>query len=262
MAQPQPRPPRPYYEDAWVRLYQADAGDLAFLGADTVDLIVTSPPYNLEVGYNTHRDDMPYPDYLACVRRWARSLYHVAAVGGRACVDVPLDTNRGGKRPIYADYVAAFLAAGWQYHTTIVWNESNISRRTAWGSWLSASAPFVTAPVEMIAVFYKARWRRPPAGRTSTIARDDFLEWTLGLWTFHGEQPRKVGHPAPFPEELPRRLIQLYAFAEDLVLDPFCGSGTTCVVAKSLGRRCIGVDIDPDYLARAAQRCARQPAPG
>jgi len=137
---------------------------------------------------------------------------------------------------------------GWTYQTSIVWNEQNISRRTAWGSWLSPSAPFVTAPVEMIAVFYKDSFRRPAKdGRRGDITRDEFLAWTLGMWTFAGANPRRVGHPAPFPEELPRRLIKIYSYPEDLVLDPFSGSGTTLVAAKRLGRNSLGVEINPKF---------------
>ena len=159
-----------------------------------------------------------------------------SADGARACINIPLDSNKGGKRAIYADYLRIFQAVGWTYQTSIVWNEQNISRRTAWGSWLSPSAPFVTAPVEMIAVFYKGTFRRPPTdGRRGDITRDEFLAWTLGMWTFAGANPRRVGHPAPFPEELPRRLIKLYSYPNDLVLDPFAGSGTTLVAARKLG---------------------------
>ena len=135
------------------------------------------------------------------------------APGGRACINIPLDSNKGGKRAIYADYLRIFQDVGWTYQTSIVWNEQNISRRTAWGSWLSPSAPFVTAPVEMIAVFHKGSFRRPATGgRRGDITRDEFLAWTLGMWTFAGANPRRVGHPAPFPEELPRRLIKLYSY--------------------------------------------------
>lgn len=245
----------PCFQDERVTIYQADSTDLACLEDASVDLVVTSPPYNLDVSYNGYRDAMPYEQYLEWVGRWSAALLRVARPGGRACVNVPLDSNKGGKRAVYADYVRRFVAAGWSYQTTIVWNEQNISRRTAWGSWLSPSAPFVTAPVEMVPIFYKASWRRERADRTADIERDEFLAWTLGTWSFQGENPARVGHPAPFPPELPRRLVKLYSFVEDTVLDPFLGSGTTCAVAKQLGRRSIGVEIDPAYCAQAAERC-------
>jgi site-specific DNA-methyltransferase (adenine-specific) len=252
----------PYYRDEGLAIYCADSTDLAVLEDGSVDLVVTSPPYNLDVAYDGYRDALPYERYLEWVGRWAAALWRVAVDGGRVCINGPLDSNKGGKRAVYVDYVEAMRGAGWTYQTTIVWNEQNISRRTAWGSWLSPSAPFVTAPVEMVAVFHKGPWRRAPDGRGTDLTRDEFLEWTLGVWTFPGESPQRAGHPAPFPEELPRRLIKLYSYVGDVVLDPFLGSGTTCRVARRLGRRAIGVDIDPGYCARAAASCGAEAPAG
>ncbi len=246
--------PKKMFSDGLASVYCADSCELSFLEPASVQLIVTSPPYNLDMAYLGYRDDVPYEGYLNWVGTWAAELLRVAACGGRACINIPLDSNKGGKRSVYADYVRVFMAAGWKYHTTIVWNEQNISRRTAWGSWMSPTAPFVTAPVEMVVIFYKEAWARKRGDLTSDIERDEFLEWTLGMWKFAGENPSRVGHPAPFPLELPRRLIKLYSFVEDLVLDPFAGSGTTCVAASALGRRSVGVDIDPHYCEVARHR--------
>jgi site-specific DNA-methyltransferase (adenine-specific) len=243
--------PQPVYDDALARVLRGDSARLieAHAQAD-VNLVVTSPPYSLGVDYGQagYADDQPYAHYLDWVRTWATTLLAVCAPGGRACINIPLDSNKGGKRAIYADYLRIFQDIGWTYQTSIVWNEQNISRRTAWGSWLSPSAPFVTAPVEMIAVFHKDSFRRPATGgRRGDITRDEFLAWTLGMWTFAGANPRRVGHPAPFPEELPKRLIKLYSYPDDLVLDPFAGSGTTLVAAKRLGRTSLGVEINPVF---------------
>jgi site-specific DNA-methyltransferase (adenine-specific) len=240
------------YQDPLASVLQGDCARLLEADAQLeANLIVTSPPYSLGVDYGQagYADDQPYAQYLDWVRTWSSTLLEVAAPDGRACINIPLDTNKGGKRAIYADYLRIFQEVGWSYQTTIVWNEQNISRRTAWGSWLSPSAPFVTAPVEMIAVFHKGTsFRRPAtAGRRGDITRDEFLAWTLGTWTFAGANPRRVGHPAPFPHELPRRLIKLYTYPDDLVLDPFAGSGTTLVAATRLGRRCMGVEINPAF---------------
>jgi site-specific DNA-methyltransferase (adenine-specific) len=243
--------PKEIYADALVRVWQGDSGRLLeAIGALQVNLIVTSPPYALGVDYGQagYADDQPYATYLDWVRTWGNALLQIAAPAGRACINIPLDSNKGGKRAIYADYLRIFQDVGWTYQTSIVWNEQNISRRTAWGSWLSPSAPFVTAPVEMIAVFHKGDFRRPARdGRRGDITREEFLEWTLGVWTFAGANPRRVGHPAPFPEELPRRLIKLYSYPDDLVLDPFVGSGTTLIASRRLRRRSIGVEINPAF---------------
>src|SRR5579883_2640586 len=115
------------YSDDATRIYCADSARLDFLANDSVQLIITSPPYNLGVSYGAAHDNHPYDVYLAWVETWARELLRVSDVGGRACINIPLDSNRGGKHAVYADYVRVFLSVGWRYHTTIVWNEQNIS---------------------------------------------------------------------------------------------------------------------------------------
>ncbi|MCC6176626.1 MAG: site-specific DNA-methyltransferase [Chloroflexi bacterium] len=263
-------PPAPYYDDGRVTIFQADSTDLSFLPSESVQLIVTSPPYNLGKDYGTARDDTTYHGYLHWVETWSRELRRLLEPGGRLCLNVPLDINlrfdEGGQRrthkqPVLADFTRLLVEdLGFVYNTTILWLENNVSRRTAWGSWLSATDPWVNTAAEAVLVLSKDRRRRDGRGRTSDMSRDDFLDATLGIWRFPGETTRRYGHPAPFPEALPRRLIQLFSFREDTVLDPFLGSGTTCRVAKSLGRRSIGVEIDPRYCEVSATRC-REPSP-
>jgi len=222
----------------------------------SVNLAVTSPPYNVGIAYGRHDDQTTYRRYLEFSRKWLARCYAWLAPGGRLCLNVPLDKNKGGQQSVGADLTVAAREAGFRYHATIVWNEGNISRRTAWGSWRSPSAPYVIAPVELIIVLYKGEWRRTRGERTTDIGRDEFMEWTNGLWTFPGERKSRIGHPAPFPVELPRRCIKLFSFIEDTVLDPFMGSGTTLVAARALGRRAIGIELDPAYCRLARQRIA------
>jgi site-specific DNA-methyltransferase (adenine-specific) len=250
----------PYYRDDHVTIYQTDSTELAPLSDASVDLTITSPPYNLDVPYAGSADALPYDRYLHWVGRWARALLRVTRPTGRACINVPLDSNKGGKRTVYADYLRIFQEAGWGYQTSIVWDEQNISRPTAWGSFQSPSAPAVIARVEMVAVFYKEAWRRPRGTRQSDITPDEFKTWTNGTWRFSGDNRKRGGHPAPFPVELPRRLLKLYSYLDDVILDPFLGSGTTAVAAKRTGRRCVGVELAEPYCQQAAARC-RDTAP-
>ena len=169
-----------------------------------------------------------------------------------------LDSNKFGQRPLYADTVTAAQRCGLKYKTTIIWNENNISRRTAWGSWLSASAPNVISPVETILVMYKDRWKKDIKG-TNDIERDEFIQWTNGLWSFPGQSKKGAGgHPAPFPVELPKRCIKLFSYKENIVLDPFMGSGSTLIAAKQLGRVSVGIDISEDYCDMAKRRIEKE----
>ena len=225
----------------------------AGLTESSIDLIITSPPYNVDIKYASNNDELNYPEYLKFSKEWMTVCYDAAKDDGRFCLNIPLDKNKGGHHSVYADLVTVAKEVGWQYFTSIVWNEGNISRRTAWGSWLSASAPHVIAPVEMIVVLYKKQWKKINKG-VSSISKVDFMNWTNGVWTFNGESKKRIGHPAPFPLELPRRCIEMFSYVGDMVLDPFSGSGTTMLACSKLNRRGIGVDIDPSYCALAMNR--------
>ena len=221
---------------------------------ESIDLIVTSPPYNVDIAYNSNDDDLSYEDYLTFTKKWLSRCFRWLKSDGRFCLNIPLDKNKGGQRPVGADITKIATDIGFQYHSTIVWNEGNISRRTAWGSWLKASAPYVIAPVELIVVLYKEEWKKTSGSGISDIQKDEFLEWTNGLWTFTGEKKSRVGHPAPFPIELPRRCIKLLSYIDDVVLDPFMGSGTTLLAASENHRNSIGIEIDADYCQLAKER--------
>lgn len=218
------------------------------------DLIITSPPYNVEVEYSDYKDNLEYDKYIDFARYWMNNCFSLASDNGRMCINIPIDENKGGHRPVYADLVTVARDVGWKYHATIIWNKGNTSKRTAWGSWMSASAPHVIAPVEAIVVLYKDEWRKANKG-TSDITRQEFMDWTNGMWTFNGQTKKAVGgHPAAFPVELPKRCIKLFSYVGDTVLDPFLGSGTTLVAAKILKRKGIGIEVSEKYCDIAIKR--------
>jgi site-specific DNA-methyltransferase (adenine-specific) len=224
----------------------------------SVDLVVTSPPYNVDIRYGSHNDGSSYEEYLSFSTRWMARCYRWLKDSGRFCLNIPLDKNKGGQQSVGADLTALAKKTGFRYHATVVWNEGNISRRTAWGSWMSPSAPFVIAPVELIVVLFKGSWKRPAEGRKSDISRQEFMDWTNGLWAFSGESKKKVGHPAPFPVELPLRCMKLFSYVGDTVLDPFMGSGSTLVAASRCNRRGIGIELDEVYCRIALERIRKE----
>jgi site-specific DNA-methyltransferase (adenine-specific) len=226
---------------------------MSFIKNDSIDLIVTSPPYNVGVNYSSNTDTLSYKQYLQFSEQWIKNCFFWSKNTGRLCINVPLDQNKYGKNSVGADITQIAKKIGWKYQSTIVWDEQNISRRTAWGSWLSASAPYVIAPVELIIVFYKEAWKKAHRG-VSDIKKSEFIAWTNGVWHFNGENPKKVGHPAPFPRELPKRCIKLFSYVNDVILDPFCGSGTTIIEAITHQRFAYGLEIDKHYIAVAKKR--------
>lgn len=236
-------------------LIQGDATCRDILDEESIDLTVTSPPYNVGKAYDgdASSDSVDYDEYLDFTRKWLSNCLYWTIDTGRLCVNVALDKNKNGKKPIAADVTRLALDAGWKYHATIIWNEGNISRRTAWGSWMSASAPHVIAPVEVIIVLYKGAWKRKNQGK-SDIERDEFMEWVLGNWEFPGESAKRIGHEAPFPQELPKRCIKLFSFVGDAVLDPFAGSGTTLISAINNSRKAHGIELEPKYCDLALRR--------
>ena len=217
----------------------------------SVHLMVTSPPYNAQKEYD---DDLNLDEYLALLGRvWAET-YRVLVPGGRACVNV---ANLGRKPyiPLHSHIIQQMQAAGFLMRGEIIWNKaSSSSPSTAWGSWQSASNPVLRDVHEYILVFSKGSFGREGKGRESTITREQFLEWTKSVWTFPAVSARKVGHPAPFPLELPQRLIELLTFKGDVVLDPFAGSGTTCLAAALSGRGYVGYEVSQEYIDLARKR--------
>ncbi|MCJ7512507.1 MAG: site-specific DNA-methyltransferase [Anaerolineales bacterium] len=237
------------------RLHLKSSEEMSELPDNSIQLMVTSPPYNAGKEYDR---DLSLEEYLALLERVLRETYRVLSSGGRACVNV---ANLGRKPyiPLHTYIVQLMQEIGYHMRGEIIWNKaSSAGPSTAWGSWRSATNPVLRDVHEYILVFSKDTFMRSGRGHRSTIGRDEFLAWTKSVWTMPAVSARKVGHPAPFPEELPRRLIELFTFVGDTVLDPFCGSGTTCLAARALSRHYVGYEIHPEYLYLAQERLAQQ----
>ncbi len=243
----------PFFTHDRLFLYQTSALDRLVLEEESLDCIITSPPYNVGMAYNGSDDSQDYQAYLDFSAHYLANCYAWAKKSGRLCLNIPLDKNKGGQQSVGADIISLAKEIGWCYHSSIIWNEGNVSRRTAWGSWLSASAPYVIAPVELIVIFYKEVWKKQHKG-ISDLSKEEFISWTNGLWSFNGESAKRIGHPAPFPRELPRRCIKLFSFIGDVICDPFSGSGTTMLEAYANQRRFVGIELDPTYCELSKQR--------
>jgi site-specific DNA-methyltransferase (adenine-specific) len=235
-------------------LYRGDTLFPYTFTEEFIDLVVTSPPYNVDIQYNSNNDGLSYEEYLDFTRKWITNVFSWTKNQGRFLLNIPLDKNKGGQKSVGADITTIAQQVGWKYHSTIIWNEGNISRRTAWGSWLSASCPYVIAPVELIVVLYKGEWKKTGGTGKSDITKQDFMDWTNGVWTFNGESKKRIGHPAPFPIQLPHRAIKLFSFVRDVVFDPFSGSGTTLIAATNNNRIGVGLEIDTNYCELAKNR--------
>ncbi|GIV42884.1 MAG: methyltransferase [Bacteroidia bacterium] len=227
------------------------AENMKELPDNSVHLMITSPPYNVSKEYD---QDLSLKEYLQLLENVFKETFRVLVNGGRACINV---ANLGRKPYIpLSDYVSKMMIdIGFNMRGEIIWNKaSSASPSTAWGSWQSAANPILRDIHEYILVFSKGDYKREKGKKENTITKEQFIEWTKSIWTMNAESAKRIGHPAPFPEELPYRLIQLYSFKGDIVFDPFMGSGTTAVAAIKSDRKFVGYEISPEYIQLAKKR--------
>jgi site-specific DNA-methyltransferase (adenine-specific) len=244
-------------EDILDTVICSDSRDLSMIPDESVHLMVTSPPYNVGKDYD---EDLGLEEYRGLLRDVFEEVHRKLVVGGRACVNVA-NLGRRPYIPLHSYIIEEMAEIGFLMRGEIIWSKAaSAGSSTAWGSWLSASNPTLRDIHEYILVFSRGSMKREKRGRESTIARDEFLEYTKSIWSFPTASAKRVGHPAPFPVELPYRLIQLYTFRGDVVLDPFCGSGTTCVAALRTNRHYIGVDNSEEYMELARKRIGEEKA--
>ena len=238
------------------KLYCKSSERMDEIPESSVHLMITSPPYNVGKEYD---DNLTLDEYLELLTSVFSETYKKLVTGGRACINI---ANLGRKPyiPIHAMVIEIMLSLGFLMRGEIIWDKSaSAGGSCAWGSWMSASNPVLRDYHEYILVFSKESYSKNKSQiKKDTIAKDEFIQWTKSIWTFPAVNAKKIGHPAPFPIELPHRLINLYSYEGDVILDPFCGSGTTCIAAIQNNRNYIGYDINQNYIDLAQNRISNQ----
>ena len=239
-------------EDKINKIYCKSSENMNDIPDNSVNLMITSPPYNVGKEYD---DDLSIEEYRQVLENVFQETYNKLATDGRACVNI---ANIGRKPyiPLHSLIIDIMLNIGYIMRGEIIWDKSaSVGGSCAWGSWQSASNPVLRDVHEYILVFCKDSFSKKKVEiKKDTITRDDFLSWTKSVWTFPTVSAKKIGHPAPFPLELPHRLINLYTYEDEVVLDPFAGSGTTCLAALQNNRNYIEYDIVEKYVDLANDR--------
>jgi len=245
---------------------------LRSLPPESVDLTVTSPPYNCGKDYGATSDSVPWETYWQQTREWLAEVLRVTKPGGRLAVNLPWWMGKKPRRDVPYEFQTAARELGWLMLDKIIWvkgDENNIHTSggwggggCGWGTYLSPSGPSIRCASEPILILAKgSRGRGVISGEgrglcvRGDMTKEEWMEWTMDVWFVRGASDRY--HPAVYPPEIPKRLIKLYTYPGDVVLDPHNGSGTTTEAAQLLGRQFIGVDLNPEYCRIAEARAMR-----
>ncbi len=240
-----------------------------------VDLIVTSPPYGVNIAYDVHNDDMEISEYLEFTRKWMTEAYKVLKDDGRIALNIPYEINRqakGGRIFFVSEVYQVMKEIGFKFFGVVDLEEDSPhrSKTTAWGSWMSPSSPYIYNPKECIVLAYKKhhikkvkgepQWKGEPTvteeGKTKMVYQEedkrDFMELVFGQWKYLNDSRPMT--KATFSMDIPTKAIKILSYKNDVVLDPFNGSGTSCVAAEILDRRWIGIELSENYTNIAKER--------
>jgi len=243
-----------YHETEHGILYHGDCLDiLPMLASNSVDLCVTSPPYNIGIDYGENKDNLSWKEYYKWCSLWLGLIYQSMKCDGRFCINGYLSMGRSDNRhsPLMDINHLCVTNIGYKHHGLALWWDITRTKYTAWGSWLSASAPYINSPIEGILILYKEFWKKQDSGKTE-ISKEEFMESCGGIWHINTERNRT--HPAPFPVKLPERCIKLFSWESNIVLDPFAGSGTTAIACINTKRRYILIEKEEKYCEISARR--------
>lgn len=232
-------------------LYTGDCRDVMIskIQLNSIDLIVTSPPYNCKIPYDSWNDELLYAEYLKFMREWLSIAYNMLKDDGRIAINIYYEISqpgRGGRVMVVSDVWQIMKEIGYQFNGIVRLDEvqSQRTKYCAWGSWMSASAPYIYNPEECVLIACKKVWKKQNRG-VSTVGRDEFMENVKGVWSYRAATSTKT--KASFSLDIPLKAINILTYAGDTILDPFSGRGTTGAACKILGREYIGIDISENY---------------
>ncbi len=238
-----------------MRIINGDTGVRELLAAASIDLIITSPPYNLGVAYQTYQDVMTPAAYMDQLAAWLANCLYWLKDDGRLCLNVPLDKHKHGNANFGAQVSCLACSAGFQHQATVIWRKgAYVLRPKIPTPWRHEANAKLMSTSELVLVLYKRHWRKTSGSGTSDLTREEFRAWSGAFWSFMPVLSGREAHPAPFPEELPHRCVKLFSYVGDTVLDPFMGSGTTLVAAARLNRVGVGIEMDREYCKTAYRR--------
>lgn len=221
---------------------------------NSIDMVITSPPYNFDMDYDTHKDKDKWEIYLENTGQIWAECYRVLKPGGRMAINLQPDFY--DRFPTHHYTTKQCLDLGFLWKCEMIWNKNHYNCPTRqFGSWKSPSSPCIKLSWEYIEVFCKDTIKKTGDKEKIDITREEFLEYIDGMWSFKPEhRGKKFGHPACFPEELPYRLMKMFSYIDDIILDPYNGVGTTTFVAHRLNRQYIGIDLSEEYCKTAKDR--------